>query len=502
MTETLRDWDGLSFGGRLSSFFCCFLIVFSLGIFPVHASSSGGAVIKPVPDSASSSSGSADLLPPRSIPPEPGEKVFNAETFTLKNGMQVVVIPNDRAPVVTSMVWVRAGSADEPWGRSGSAHFFEHLMFKGTPKVGPGEFSKAVRALGGNDNAFTSYDYTAYFESVSVENLEKIMEMNADRMRNLSPPPDHFASEHKVILEERRERTDNDPQAKFGEQLRAALYVNHPYGRPVIGWYDEMERLDWPTAKKFYDKHYAPNNAILVVSGDMTAERLKPLAEKTYGSLKALEKQLSRKRPAVPPLVGEMRLVYRDPAIRQPMLQRLYRVPSWRQGKQDALALQVMEEVLSGGPSTRLYKALAVDSKKVSAVSFFYDAQRWDNAEAGFSATLLPGVKPEEVDGAINTILQTLIKEGITEDELRAAKESLKDGAVYARDSLTGPAMIVGQALATGATLEDVETWPAQIETVTAAQVQAVAKRYFNPDDPALPMHVTGYLMTASEGQQ
>ena len=234
--------------------------------------------------------------------------MFDAQSFVLPNGLEVVVIPNDRAPVVTSMVWIRAGSADEPWGKSGSAHFFEHLMFKGTPTVGPGEFSKTVRALGGNDNAFTSYDYTAYFESVSVENLERVLAMEADRMRNLDPPPDHFASERKVILEERRERTDNDPRARFSEQLRAALYVNHPYGRPVIGWFDEMEKLDWPTVKKFYDKFYGPNNAILVVSGDTNAEKLRPVVERVFGSLKPLDPVPSRKRPSVPPLTGRMTL--------------------------------------------------------------------------------------------------------------------------------------------------------------------------------------------------
>lgn len=451
---------------------------------------------------ASAHASSESVAPgPSSVPVAP-EKIFNAEGFTLENGMQVVVIPNDRAPVVTSMVWIKAGSADEPWGRSGSAHFFEHLMFKGTPTVGPGEFSKIVRTLGGNDNAFTSYDYTAYFETASVDHLEKIMAMDADRMHNLAPPPEHFESERKVILEERRERTDNDPEAKFGEQLHAALYVNHPYGRPVIGWLSEMERLDWKTAKKFYDKYYAPNNMILVVSGDMTAEKLRPLVEKTYGALPSAEKAPSRKRPEIPPLTGSQILTYRDPAVRQPVLQRLYRVPSWRQNKQESLALQVLEEILGGGPSARLYKALAADSKKVSSVSFSYDAQRWDNAEAGFGANALPGVSLEEVDKGIDAVLRTLIKEGVSADEVRRAKDSLKDGAVYARDSLTGPAMIVGQALATGASLEDVETWPAAIESVTAAQVQDVAKKYFDPDDPALPMHVTGYLMPVLEAQK
>lgn len=424
-----------------------------------------------------------------------GEKMFDAQSFILPNGLEVVVIPNDRAPVVTSMLWIRAGSADEPWGKSGSAHFFEHLMFKGTPTVGPGEFSKTVRALGGNDNAFTSYDYTAYFESVSVENLERVLAMEADRMRNLDPPPDHFASERKVILEERRERTDNDPRARFSEQLRAALYVNHPYGRPVIGWSDEMEKLDWPTARKFYDKFYGPNNAILVVSGDTNAEKLRPVVEKIFGPLKPLDPPPSRKRPSVPPLTGRMTLTWTDPAIRQPTLQRLYRVPSWREAKEESAALQVLEEILSGGPSTRLYKALAMESKKVSAVSFFYDPQRWDNAEAGFSATLLPDVTPQTVEAGIDDVLRILIRDGVEADELRAAKDSLKDGAIYARDSLTGPAMIVGQALATGATLDDVETWPARIDAVTAEQVREVAKKYLDPDDLTPLLSVTGHLM-------
>lgn len=444
-----------------------------------------------LPDQAVST-GKPSGTPPK-VAPE-GQKVFNAQTFTLPNGLQVVVIPNDRAPVVTSMLWIKAGAADEPWGKSGSAHFFEHLMFKGTATVKPGEFSKIVRSLGGNDNAFTSYDYTAYFESLSVRHLEKILGMEADRMRNLNPPPGEFDAERKVILEERRERTDNDPKARFSEQLRAALYVNHPYGRPIIGWSDEMQKLDWPTAKKFYDKFYRPDNAILVVSGDVNKDTLKPLVEKTFGALPSSSDKVSRKRPAVPPLSGRMRLVWSDPQIRQPLVQRLYRVPSWRGSREESLALQVLEEVLSGGPSTRLYKALAVESKKVSAISFSYDPQRWDNAEAGFSASLLPGVSPEDVESSIDTLLRALIKDGVSAEELRAAKDSLKDAAVYARDSLTGPAMIVGQALATGASLDDVETWPSLIEGVTAAQVQAVAKKYFDPDDPALPMSVTGYL--------
>jgi zinc protease len=210
---------------------------------------------------------------------ETRKKVFNAEHFTLQNGMQVVVIPNHRVPVITHMVWYRVGAADDPVGKSGIAHFLEHLMFKGTDTLAPGEFSKIIRGLGGNDNAFTSQDYTAYFQSISVDHLEKVMTMEASRMRGMNVPAAEVESERQVIIEERRERIENDPRAWLGEQMRYALYPNHPYGTPNIGWQSEMASLTWDDAKGVYDTWYAPNNAILVIAGDVTMEQVKPLAE-------------------------------------------------------------------------------------------------------------------------------------------------------------------------------------------------------------------------------
>lgn len=422
-------------------------------------------------------------------------KVFDAQGFTLPNGLEVVVIPNDRAPVVTSMLWYKIGAADEPWGKSGNAHFFEHLMFKGTKKIPPGEFSKIIRTLGGNDNAFTSQDYTAFFESVSVDALEKVLTMEADRMRNLAPPPKEFASEHKVILEERRQRTDNDPQARFAEQMDAALYVNHPYGRPVIGWRDEMERLDWPTAKAFYERYYRPDNAILVVSGDMTAARLRPIVEKTFGKIPRPKTPLPpRERPHSPPLRGETLVRVADPDIRQPVVQSSWRVPSARQNPEESLALEVLAEILGGGPSTRLYQDVVVGRKLATGIDMGYSAARLDDGEVSVYASVAPGVKPEDVTAAISDNLRAVVKDGVTGAELRTAKDALESAAIYARDSLTGPAMTVGQALATGQNLDAVESWPERIETVTAAQVQAVAAKYLDPDNPDAPMHVTGYL--------
>lgn len=422
-------------------------------------------------------------------------KVFDAQSFTLANGLQVVVISNDRAPVATSMLWYKVGAADEPWGQSGKAHFFEHLMFKGTKTVKPGAFSKTVRALGGTDNAFTGQDFTAYFQSIAVDHLEKTLAMEADRMRNLAPPSEAFAAERKVILEERRERVDNDPQARFVEQLGAALWVNHPYGRPIVGWYDEMERLDWPAAKAFYDRYYAPENAILVVSGDITVARLRPIVEKTFGRIPRGAGALStRQRPQPPPLRGETIVRVQDLEIRQPLFRREYRVPSFRGNAREALALQILEEIMGGGPSARLYQALVVTAKTATGVSMAYDPARWDGSELVIDASAAPGILPEEIAKGVDAQLRRLVAEGVRADELRIAKDALQAAAVYARDSLTGPAMIAGQALATGQSLEDVESWPEQIEAVTAEEVQAVAARYLDPDDPDAPMRVTGYL--------
>lgn len=420
-------------------------------------------------------------------------KVFGAETFTLDNGMEVVVIPNHRAPVVTHMVWFKVGAADEPPGYSGIAHFLEHLMFKGTDNLAPGEFSKTVKKLGGNDNAFTAQDYTAYYQTVAKEHLGTVMEMEADRIVHLSPPPAEVASEHKVILEERRQRIDNDPRALFGEQMRAALYVNHPYGTPVIGWMHEMERLNWDIADAFHRQWYSPSNAILVVSGDITAEELKPIAERIYGALPPVGVP-ERMRTQVPKMAGEKRIVFRHPEIRQPYFERILIAPGYRQDKEESLALQLLEEAISGGPTTRLYRTLAVEQKVASGAGLYYRSDAWDDGEIGLYATPVVGVSLEQLEQAFEEELRLIAGSGITRDELALAKERLKAKAVYARDSLTGPAMIVGRALTTGASLEDVENWPQMIDAISLEHVNAAAAKYLNPDENG-PPQVTGYLL-------
>ncbi len=429
------------------------------------------------------------------------EKTFNAESFTLENGMRAVVIQNHRVPVVTHMVWYGVGAADEAPGQSGIAHFVEHLMFKGTDTVPPGEFSKRVRALGGNDNAFTAQDITAYFQSISVDHLETVMIMEADRMRNLAFPPDDIDSERLVVLEERRQRTENNPTGYFFEQMRTALFPNHPYGNPVVGWLHEMEALTHKNVSDFYKKWYAPNNAILVVSGDITAAQIKPLAEKTYGVI-SVQETPERNWTSVPPLLANTRLVMYHPSIRQPLIQRLYRVPSTIQDKEISLALEVLTSIMGDGASSRFYKSLVVEQKIATSAGFRYSGTAMSDAVLRISATPTADTELETVEAAIDDELRTLVKEGVTSQELIDAKTRLIDAAVFARDSLSGPAMIFGYGLITGGTMDDIEYWPRDIEAVTIEQINTAARQFLDPDNSGTRPHVTGYILPPEEKEE
>ncbi len=434
----------------------------------------------------------------KAVASRPVEKVFNAETFSLINGMQVVVIPNHRVPVVAQMVWYRVGGADEDRGQSGLAHFVEHLMFKGSEHVPPGEFSTRVKAMGGDDNAFTGQDFTGYHQKVTIEHLPEIMEMEADRMRGLLFPPDAVLSERNVVLEERRERTENDPRGYFGEQMKAMLFVNHPYGNPVGGWFNEVDALTRDNVMAFYKKWYTPNNAILVVSGDITAKELEPLANRTFGTIPARDVP-ERHWTKVPPMLALPQLVMQRPDIQQPTWQRLYRVPSLRQSRDDALALDVLQEIMDGGAATRLYKALAVDQKLASSIDLDYDPFAWDDGVLWISAVPVEGVSMDTLGKAIDAQLRLLIEKGVTDKEMEEARIRVRDTSVFARDSLMGPAMILGRILVTGGKLEDAEIWPSLIDKVTPAQVQDVAKRFLNPDDFARRPYVTGFMLPAAK---
>lgn len=433
------------------------------------------------------------LLCLTALPSKAFAKTFNAESVTLDNGLQLVVIPNHRAPVVTHMVWYKVGAADEPMGLSGMAHYFEHLMFKGTNKIAPGDFSKIVKELGGNDNAFTSQDYTAYYQSIAVEHLEKMMQMEADRMMNLKPPADHFASEKKVVLEERRQRTENDPRGLFFEQMRSALFTNHPYSIPTIGWMNEIKTYEWNDVKNFYDTWYAPNNAVVIISGDISLKTAKKLAEKTYGKLKPKELP-KRQRQLVPPAVSETTLTLEHDVIHQDSFYHIMIAPSYSNNREDALALTMLQEILSGGPTTRLYKSLAVEQKKAVSTDLYYHGQMKDYGTIHIAATPVEGVDIKELEGLVYAEINNVIKNGVTEQEIKDAVTRIEDSSVFSRDSFSGPANIFGQALTTGNSIDDVENWVGDMAKVTADDVQRVAKTYLNIEDPWLRPRVMGYL--------
>ncbi len=416
------------------------------------------------------------------LPAAAGAGVFNPASFTLSNGLEVVVIPNHRAPIAIQMVWYRVGAADEPAGKSGIAHFLEHLMFKGTKDVPPGEFSKIVARNGGQDNAFTSQDYTAYFQRVAKDRLELVMRLEADRMTNLVLSDAEVLPERDVVLEERRSRTDNSPGAQLYEHSRAALYMNHPYRVPVIGWKSEIKKLATADAIAFYRRHYAPNNAILIIAGDVTADEIRPLAEKYYGPIPR-RTLAPRERVVEPDHRAARRVVLKSPLVRQPSWSRTYIAPSYTTAAGgEAYALQVLAEILGGGTTSRFYRSLVVEQAVAASASSWYSADGLDSGEFGVSGSPRPGTEIDAVETAIVAQIARLLSDGVTADEVARAKRSLKAGAIYVRDSLRAGPNIFGRALTSGRTIEDVEAWPDRIGAVTAEQVNAAAKAVFRED--------------------
>ncbi|MGE0628888.1 MAG: M16 family metallopeptidase [Hyphomicrobiaceae bacterium] len=413
------------------------------------------------------------------------------ERFELANGLVGVVVPDNRAPVVTHMVWYRIGAADEPPGKSGIAHFLEHLMFKATEKLKSGEFSKIVSRIGGNDNAFTSHDATAYFQRVSRDRLGQVMEMEADRMVNLRLAEKEVLTERNVILEERRMRVDNNPSAILDEQMSAALYRNHPYGVPVIGWEHEMAQLSRADALNFYKAYYAPNNAILVVAGDVTVEEVKALAEKTYGKLKPSSAIKPRQRPQEPPQVAAVRVELKDPRAGKPVLQRQYIVPSYvTAAPGEAEALDLLMQVVGGGPTSRLYKKLVVEDHLASSAGGYYGGSGLDTSKIAVYGVPTDGVSLDRLEAGIDKVLEEVIAKGVTEAELNRAKSNYIAQYVYESDSQSQLARRYGWGLVVGRTIESIDAWPDEIAKVTPADVQRVARKYLN-----IRRSVTGTLL-------
>lgn len=420
-------------------------------------------------------------------------QVFHPETFTLDNGMQVVVVPNRRVPVVSHMVWYKIGSADEPAGKTGIAHLLEHLMFKGTPSIPPGEFSKIVARHGGNDNAFTSSDYTAYFQNVAKENLELVMRMEADRMANLRLDPKDVVTERDVVLEERRSRTDNDPASLLNERTEAVLYLNHPYRNPVIGWAGEIARLTPEDALAFYGKYYAPNNAILIVGGDVSAAEVKPLAEKYFGAVPRRDTP-PRLRPQEPPAMTARRVELRHPDVRQPAWSRRYLAPSYSAGDSKyASALEVLAETIGGSTTSRLYRDLAIDKGIATTAGAFYEPTMLDLSSFGVYASPRPGMDMARIEAAMDAVLADIVSGAIDPAEVERAKERLVANVAYSRDSLQAGAYAFGMALTTGGSIEQVERWPERIAAVTIDEVKEAARLVLQPEQS-----VTSLLLPAA----
>jgi len=416
--------------------------------------------------------------------------------FMLENGMQVVVIEDTRAPAVTHMLWYRVGAADEPPGQSGIAHFVEHLMFKATDTLASGEFSRVVEANGGSDNAFTSWDYTAYFQRVAADRLGLMMEMEAGRMRNLVFDPVEVDTERSVIIEERAQRTDSSAGALFNEQMAAALYLNHPYGIPIIGWRHEMEGLTIEHARAFYDTWYHPNNAILIVAGDVTPEEVLALAEEHYGPIPASDTLPPRLRPTEPPHIADRRVDYADERVANPYVSIQMLAPVREPGDQaEAAALVFLAELLGGGSQTSLFaRRLQVEEERSLYAAVFYDSTSVDRSSFTMVNVPVPGISLDEAEADLWRMVETFLSEGIDPDHFARIRFRIEANEIFAEDDTQGLARSYGVDLTSGLTLADAEGWTDVLAAVTPEDVMAAARRLF--DDPAT---VTGHLMRPPE---
>ena len=417
-------------------------------------------------------------------------KVFNPETYTLKNGMKIVVVENHRVPVVTHMVWYRVGSADEGLGETGIAHFLEHLMFKGTKTLRPGQFSDTVARNGGQENAFTSTDYTAYFQTIAVDRLPIVMQMEADRMSNLVITDKEVEPERQVVLEERRSRVDNNPGSILSEQINSSMFLNYPYRNPVIGWEHDIKALDIKRILAFYKRWYAPNNAILVVAGDITMKELTPLAEKYYGSIPA-QPPVLRKRAEEPPQKAARRVSLKDKRVRQPSWRRTFLAPSLQWGnKKHHYPLEVLADVFGGGASSQLYRSLVINKKIAVSAGAYYSGSGRGPGQFTVYASPRPGISMEALETAIEAEINHLREKGVKDEDVKRAVERMQDEAVFARDSLSGGARSLGSALAAGLTIDDIENWPDRISNVSADQINTAIDAVFD-----INRSVTGLLL-------
>jgi zinc protease len=445
-------------------------------------------VVAPLAASAApNEAGRAKLSQP--APVNPRQTGNNTFQFALQNGMQVLVIPDHRAPVATQMLWFRVGAVDDPPGISGLAHFFEHMMFRGTKAVPGDGFSQIIAKNGGETNAFTDHDYTAFYEQIAKDRLPLAMKLEADRLANLDLSDSHVGPERDVVLEERRMRVDNEPQSLMSEQMQAALHLSHPYGRPVIGWADEVRRIDRVSAQDFYDHHYSPNNAILVVAGDVTPDDVRKMAQDAYGKVAARELQ-PRAEFAEPPRLAETRMAITRSDARVPLFSRIYRVASYAQGTPgEAEGLETYAQLLGGDQTSLLYRVLVEQKKLATDAGASYDGYARDAGDFSIYAVPRPGVSLEALEKAVDQVMSVTALALPRDNDLARAKTQLIASVIYRRDSQFALASAYGQALTIGLTVDDVNEWPARIRAVGAEGVRKAAQSLSRKDA------VTGYLI-------
>lgn len=418
-------------------------------------------------------------------------------SFHLDNGMQVIVVPDHRAPVVTHMLWYKVGAVDEEAGKSGIAHLFEHVMFKETKNIGPEEFTSIVQRSGGQLNAFTSWDYTAYFERVHKDQLGKMMELEAERMVNLvinDDPQGPFISERDVVKEERRQRIENNPSALLQEQVLSALWKGHPYEITVIGKMEEVSALTPQDGLDFYREYYSPENAILVVAGDVTEDGVRALASEHYGPIQPTgHARTERNWQPVAPLTQTQLITHADPKVRQPVWSRYYLGTSFNRNYDEALALEVGLEVLGGGMTSRLYQALVEQQKKAINVATYAWTTLHDEGPAVIYGTPVEGVSLEELEAAVMAEIGTILANGFTEEEVRRARNKLAATAIYLKDSQSSLAQQYGAGAVLGFSLEQIAAYPEDVRQVTPERALAAVRNVFAPEKH----HIVAHLLPA-----
>ena len=412
------------------------------------------------------------------------------ERFSLRNGLTVVVMPNARIPAVTHLLLVKAGGADDPYGKTGVAHYIEHLMFSGTPTHPAGSYERAVSRLGGEQNAFTTRDYTGYYATVPKEALEEVMQLDVDRLQHMQFTPEQATRELKVITEERNTRVENNPGALLGEQIDAISFLNHPYRQPLIGWAEDMATFTGNDAKRYFDRHYKPSNMVLVVAGDVEPSRVRKLAQRYYGKLPA-GLTPPRHWPKEPPLRITRHAEMRDEKVQAPRLIRQYTAPSLQEGEKDqVMPLHVMAQYLGGGQTSLLYQRLVREQKLASTVSADFDGFTVGPGLFRIYATPRDGVSLATLEKAMDAVIEQALGTPPGEADVTRAKTQLKAEVIFAQDGLQGLAQLVGAIYAIGLDENYFYGWSDAVEKVSALEMLEAAQSVLAPH-----RRITGWLL-------